>query len=112
MERLPELSPREFEMVLELSKGFSEKQIAERTYVSPKTVNNHLYNVRKKWNARCAVDVVRKFILSLDNPKQYFTAIVCLLIQLGVTTVTPEADLRRPGRSTTRIVRIARRNLN
>ena len=99
MEELPLLTPREMDMVIELAKGFSEKEIASIKHVSPKTVNNHLTNVRKKWDARCAVDIVRKFILSLDDPKQYFAALTFLIIQFHIMVNIPQIELRRPTRT-------------
>ena len=102
MEELPELTPRELEIVIDLTQGYSEKQIASRKFVSPKTVNNHLTNVRKKWGARCAVDIARKFILSLDNPKQYFAALSFLIIQFHIMVDLPQMELRRPVRTSVR----------
>lgn len=112
METLPALSPRELDIVEELTRGYSEKEIAARKHVSPKTVNNHLTNVRKKWNARCAVDIARKFILSLDDPKKYFAVMAFLVIQFHIIVETPDMDLRRPAKTAKRVVRTARRNNN
>lgn len=47
MEVLPKLSPREWDVVMELTKGNSEKEIANQLFISAKTVNNHLYSARK-----------------------------------------------------------------
>lgn len=67
------LSEREYEVAAEISKGYSEKEIADRLCVSPKTINNQSYRIKRKLNARSAVDIARIFILSLDNPKKYYT---------------------------------------
>jgi len=46
------LSPREVEVVQLLCEGLSSKEIARRLHLSPKTVENHRYNIYKK----CRVD--------------------------------------------------------
>jgi DNA-binding CsgD family transcriptional regulator len=93
-----------------VTRGYSEKEIASQLYVSPKTIHNHTYNIRKKWDARSAVDVCRKFILSLENPKEYFAALFFLLIQINMTFASVDIDMRKtPRRSRTKIVRITSR---
>lgn len=111
MRHLPhmELSKSEYRIAEYVARGFSEKEIASKLFISPKTVNNHTYNIRKKWNARCAVDIARKFILSLDNPKQFFTVVAFLMIQFHVMVNIPNADLRRPVRTSVRVLRTSRK---
>lgn len=109
-----ELSKQEYRVAELLTLGFTEKEIASQLYISPKTVNNHTYNIRKKLDCRNAVDVARKFILSLDNPKQFFTAVVCLLIQLHIVFNLETMELRRPARvngaRVTRTIKSGRKN--
>ncbi len=45
------LSGREFEVFMLLAKGQSVAQIAERLFLSPRTVGTHLYNIKQKLNA-------------------------------------------------------------
>lgn len=39
------ITNREKEIIEYLSRGFSEKEIAEKLFISPKTVNNHIDNI-------------------------------------------------------------------
>jgi len=45
---LEQLSEREFEVFVQLAKGFSVNQIAETFHLSPSTIGTHLYNVKQK----------------------------------------------------------------
>lgn len=107
-----ELSKTEYRVAEYIARGLSEKEIADRMYISHKTVHNHTYNIRKKWNARCAVDVARKFILGLDNPRQFFKVLSFLLIQFNIVFTNPDIDLRKSIRTSTRVTRIIRKNKN
>ena len=96
------LSARELHIAEKVSLGLSEKEIADQLFISPLTVHNHTYNIRKKLNARCAVDIARKYILSLDNPKRYFAAIGMAVIQLFIIINLQSMELRRPARPSVR----------
>ncbi len=104
---LPELSKAEYRVADLLTRGLSEKEIAAELFLSRDTIHTHTYNIRKKWDARCAVDVARKFILSLDDPKKYFSVLLFLTIQFHIIVDCAELDLRRPNR-TTRVLRSGR----
>lgn len=112
MKHLPymELSKQEYVVAELLTRGKTEKEIACELFISPKTVNNHKTNIRKKWDARNAVDIARKFILSLDDPKQFFAAMVFLTLQFYITFTSPDMDLRRPTRTSVRVNRTLRKN--
>lgn len=47
-ERSPNLTPREIEILTEVSYGASNKEIADKLYVSEYTVKTHLHNIFKK----------------------------------------------------------------
>ncbi len=47
-EPLGELTPRERDVLQAIADGLSDKQIADRLYVSPKTVRNHVSNIFTK----------------------------------------------------------------
>ncbi len=54
------LSAREFEILEHLSKGATNKTIADQLYISPFTVKRHIENIYKKLQARSRVEVVEK----------------------------------------------------
>jgi DNA-binding NarL/FixJ family response regulator len=53
------LTPREQEVVILLAEGLSIKQIADRLYISPKTVENHRSNIMHKLGLHSAVEIIR-----------------------------------------------------
>ena len=89
------LTKTEYKIAGLVAEGFSEKEIAAKLFVSYKTIHNHTYNMRKKLNARSAVDIARVFILNLDNPKRYFSAVLFLAIQFFIMSNTFNIDMRR-----------------
>lgn len=105
-----DLSPSEYKVADLVARGLTEKEIADKLCVSYKTVHAHTYNIRKKWNAKCAVDIARTFILSLENPKQYFAALAFLIIQFHIVVDLPRLDLRRPVRTSVRVRSGRRKN--
>lgn len=88
-----------------IAKGMYETEIAEKMFVSPKTIHNHAYNIRKKWNARNAVDICRMYII--QNPKRFITAMVFMVIQTHIIYNCADMDLRRSPRAS-KTVRISR----
>lgn len=87
------LSKQETNVARLITEGYSEKEIASKLFISPHTVHNHTYNIRKKWNARSAVDVCRKFIIK--NPKEFILSMMFLVMQLNMTFSMPDADFLR-----------------
>lgn len=61
---LDKLSKREIEVLLNISKGLSNKEIGESLYISEKTVKNYATNIFKKINVE---DRVRATILAIQN---------------------------------------------
>jgi DNA-binding NarL/FixJ family response regulator len=53
------LSPREQEVMRLLAEGLSRKKIAERLFISPKTVENHRTNIMNKLGLHSAMDLIR-----------------------------------------------------
>lgn len=53
------LSAREGEVCLLLAEGLSNQDIAERLFISPGTVKNHIYNIYDKTGARNRVELAR-----------------------------------------------------
>ena len=90
------LSQRENEMVLLLSAGSTHAEIADRLFVSEHTVRNTLVKARAKTGARCAIDLVRMYILSLEDPKKFYKTLVLLFIQLFMVFNLQQNVVRRP----------------
>ena len=53
------LTPREQEMLRVLAEGLSVQEIADRFFISPKTVENHRTNIMNKLGLRGAVELAR-----------------------------------------------------
>ena len=66
--RVAELSPRQLEVMRLVADGFSNKEIAYRLNLSPRTVENYRAWVMEKMAARNLADLVRKVIaLGLED---------------------------------------------
>lgn len=94
LKMVEDFTDRENEVAGLLSAGLSEKEIAAKIFVTVDTVHTHTRNMRKKIGARCAVDIVRKFILSLEDPKRYFAALGFLVIHIILITTGLVIDAR------------------
>ena len=53
------LTPREQEILLLLAEGHSAKEAAEKLFISPKTVENHRYNIMNKLGLHTTFELVR-----------------------------------------------------
>ncbi|MGD2029407.1 MAG: response regulator transcription factor [Desulfobacterales bacterium] len=53
------LTRREQEIMVLLSQGLSNKQVAEKLFISPKTVENHRSNILRKLNIHSTIELVR-----------------------------------------------------
>jgi DNA-binding NarL/FixJ family response regulator len=53
------LTPREQEIMRLLAEGFSAKEIAEKLFISPKTVENHRSNIMSKLGLHSTIELVR-----------------------------------------------------
>lgn len=103
-----ELSKQQYVVAELLSRGKTEKEIGSELYISPKTVNNHKTNIRRKWGARNTADIVRKFILNLDDPKNFFAWVIFFGIQINIMSPNPDIDWRTPQRPVKTSVRTVR----
>lgn len=66
---LDNLSKREIEVLIKISKGLSNKEIAEQLYISEKTVKNYATNLFRKINVK---DRVQATILAIENNIQEY----------------------------------------
>lgn len=110
MADLKEITEAEMRIMKRIACGDSEKEIAFKLNLSKATVHNHAYRIRKKLNARSAVDVCRIFILSLENPKKFFLTAMFLLIHSSLVFSYDTIDMRRPSRTLNRTTRTIRNN--
>ena len=53
------LTPREQEIMVLVTNGMSSKKIAEKLYISPKTVENHRSRIMRKLNVSNVIDLAR-----------------------------------------------------
>jgi DNA-binding NarL/FixJ family response regulator len=53
------LTRREQEIMVLLARGLSNRQIAEKLFISPKTVENHRSNILHKLNIHSTIEIVR-----------------------------------------------------
>jgi len=53
------LTPREQEVMRLLAEGSASKEIAEKLFISPKTVENHRSNIMKKLDLHSTLELVR-----------------------------------------------------
>ena len=55
----PRLTPRENEVLVLVAKGYAYKEIAEKLFVSVKTVQNHVQNILTKLQLRKRYELMR-----------------------------------------------------
>ena len=63
------ITSREKEIIEFLSHGLSEKEIAEKLFISAKTVSNHLDNIRRKLGVSKNIEIVAFYIANLRGKK-------------------------------------------
>ena len=56
------LSAREREVLTEMTQGLTQREIAERLFISPSTVNTHVQNLYDKLHVRTASAAVAKAV--------------------------------------------------
>jgi len=67
---LKNLSPRELSILIKISEGMKNKQIADSLYLSEKTVKNYVTSIFRKIKVK---DRVHATLFSIDNKaKEYF----------------------------------------
>ena len=107
---IDKLSPRQYEINGLIAKGYEAKQIAGKLFLSTDTVRTHIKHIKLKTGARNIADMTRIFILSLPDAKQFFAAIVAVMLHLGIMAGNCQNDLRPRRTRTHRVVRTSRAN--
>lgn len=102
------LTASEYEVAEQIARGYSEQEIAATRFTSYVTVKTQSRNIRKKIGARCAVDVARTFILSLDNPKKFFMSLFFVSVQVFAITQNHPTEVRKLVKRS-RVVRIVKK---
>lgn len=108
------LSKRQFEITELIARGYSVKEVATKLFLAPYTIQTHVQNIKNKIGARNFADLTRKFILSLDNPKQYFKTLIAIFflsIQTFISLGNTDANLRRPSKTRIVNIRAARKSM-
>jgi DNA-binding CsgD family transcriptional regulator len=85
--------------------GLSEKEISAKLFIAESTVHTHTKNIRKKIDARSAVDVARFYIL--ENPAKFFLATMFLIIQVFMIVSVNDFEMRKP-KTARRTVKVRR----
>lgn len=82
-------SAREREIADLLARGLSEKEIAEKLFISPATVNNHTRNIREKFGLNKNSEIVLLYIAErngkkfcLKNIREFGIGIILVLINI------------------------------
>lgn len=63
------ITRREQDIIEYLSHSMTEKEIGEKLFISPKTVNNHLDNIRKKIGVSKNIEIIAFHIATLRGKK-------------------------------------------
>ncbi len=56
------LSPRERDVLAEMTRGYTQKQIAARLFISPSTVNSHVQKIYERLHVHTASAAVAKAV--------------------------------------------------
>lgn len=85
----PSFTEREYEIAGLLSRGMSEKEIADKLHISPATVNNHARNIRAKFGLSKNSEIILAYIaewnkkpFSIRNIREYGINIILVLINI------------------------------
>ena len=65
-------SPAELSVVEQLTRGYSEKEIASKLNISFHTVNNHLRNIRERHNLQKNTEIIILYVTYLSKKKVSF----------------------------------------
>ncbi len=62
-----DITPRECEIILYISRGYSNEEIASRLFISTSTVKNHIYHIYQKIGARNRIELLNSIVNSADS---------------------------------------------
>ncbi|AUC13806.1 hypothetical protein BTO06_00975 [Tenacibaculum sp. SZ-18] len=90
------LTNQEMKIAHCISSDLSEKEIADKLFISPSTVHSHTKNIRKKFGVRSKAGIVQKYLLSLDDPKSFVPGVFMLFLHLFMIVSVNQFDVRVP----------------
>lgn len=70
IEQWMKLSKREGEVMPLLIKGLTQKEIARILYISPRTVEQHINNLLKRFNVKNSVELVTKYLTYINRNRE------------------------------------------
>lgn len=84
-----EFSKRERQVADLLSRGYSEKEVADILRVSPDTINKHTKNIREKFGLHKNSEIILKYIsernnkpFNIKNIREYGIGIILVLLNI------------------------------
>lgn len=63
------ITSREKDIIEYLCHGMSEKEIGDKLFISPRTVSNHLDNIRRKIGVSKNIEIIAFYIANLRGKK-------------------------------------------
>ena len=65
----PFITNREQQILEFLYKEYTNKEIADRLFISPRTVDTHKRNLRKKLNVKSSVGLIKYYLTNFQQTK-------------------------------------------
>lgn len=88
-------SKAELLVVEQLARGYSEKEIAEKLHLSFHTVNNHLRNIRTRYNLQKNTEVIILYATTLSKNNVSFRSVkeLGLSILFGMVNICGNSQM-------------------
>lgn len=87
--KTPSLSKAEIRVIELLTRGYSEKEIADKLNLSPHTVNNHMKNIKERNGLTKNTEIIPMYIayikhkkFSLKSLREYGLSIVMISVNI------------------------------
>jgi len=89
-----DLTPRELEVVYEVSKGESNEELASRLFISKNTLRSHIQSINKKWDIELSGGGNPE-VIQTARQQIYTKALEMHKIEIGpiLSNITPNQDL-------------------
>ena len=101
-----DLSPTQFRVCIRTANGEGAKQVGDAMFISTHTVQTHLKRIRKKNGLKNVAELVKEFILGLDDPMKTLSterakriaSVILILIQMSTVFNGSDYDVRKKTR--------------